>query len=202
MRFVLERRGLLLVLSAPSGGGKSAVLKQLLAHDDKLGYSVSFTSRAPRGNEVNGKDFHFVTRAEFEAMSARDAFYEYAEVHGNLYGTSAEVIESALARNQDIALDVDIQGGLNIKRRLPDAVLVFLMPPSMSVLESRLRKRASDAEDQIRIRLNNAKKEIEHWSKYDFVVINEVLEDTVATVAKILHAERNRSSRFTMMQFP
>ncbi len=198
MRFQLERRGVLLVLSAPSGGGKSAVLKQLLAKDSALGYSVSYTSRPLRGNEVNGRDFHFVALDTFQKMIASDEFYEYAQVHGNMYGTSARVIEEALAARRDIAMDVDVQGGLNIKKRQPDAVLVFLMPPSISVLEQRLRSRASDAEEQIQLRMANARREIEHWAQYDYVVVNEKLEETVAAVEQILHAERLRATRQTL----
>jgi guanylate kinase len=195
MRFELERRGLLLVLSAPSGGGKSAVLQALRRRDPNLDYSISYTSRPPRGNEVDGRDFFFVSRTTFESMIGRRAFYEHAEVHGNLYGTSAEQIERALASRRDIALDVDIQGGLNIKRRLPEAALVFLMPPSMDILERRLRGRASDREDQIQLRLENAREEIRHWDQYDYVVVNEVLEETVDTVERILQAERRRACR-------
>src|SRR5262249_19623179 len=122
MRFEFERRGLLLVLSAPSGGGKSAVLKELLATEPGLQYSVSFTSGAPRGEEVDGKAYHFVSRERFQAMIAAEEFYEHAEVHGNLYGTSARVVETAIAAERDIAMDIDVQGGLNIKTRLPEAV--------------------------------------------------------------------------------
>lgn len=195
MRFAIERRGLLLVLSAPSGGGKSAVLHRLRARDSRVGYSVSYTSRALRGSEVNGTDYHFVTRDKFQEMITAGAFYEWAEVHGNLYGTAAQTIEDALATCNDIALDIDVQGGLNIKSRLPEAVLVFLMPPSMDVLETRLRGRASDCEEAIQLRLANAQREIPHWRDYDYVLINEDLDATVAAVEEILHAERHRAAR-------
>jgi len=195
MRFEIERRGLLLVLSAPSGGGKSAVLQHVRARDPRVGYSVSFTSRAPRGSEVDGTDYYFVTREKFQEMITANAFYEWAEVHGNLYGTAAKTIEDTLASRNDIALDIDVQGGLNIKSRLPEAVLVFLMPPSMDVLETRLRGRASDAESSIQLRLANAQREIPHWKQYDYVLINENLDATVAAVEEILHAERHRAGR-------
>ncbi len=202
MRFEFQRRGVLLVLSAPSGGGKSAALQELRKRDSNLGYSISYTSRPVRGHEVNGRDYHFVSRPEFEAMIARDAFYEYAEVHGNLYGTSAEVVEKALNDRRDIALDLDVKGGLNLKRRVPDAVLVFLMPPSMDVLEARLRKRASDAEEQIRLRMKNAENEIEHWNRYDYVVVNENLDRAIEDVQRILEAERHRASRQLLTKNP
>jgi guanylate kinase len=198
MAFQFERQGLLLVISAPSGGGKSAVLKQLLNEDKSLCYSVSYTSRPPRASEVDGRDFHFVTRERFLELTRQNAFYEHAEVHGNLYGTSASVIEDALNSRCDVAMDVDIQGGLNIKKRRPDAALIFLMPPSMNILERRLRTRASDAEEHIRLRMNNAAREIQHWMQYDYVVVNEVLTRTVDTVKQILHAERQRASRYKM----
>lgn len=202
MRFELERSGLLLVLTAPSGGGKSAALKKLLALDPKLGYSVSYTSRPPRGNEVDGKNYHFVTRAKFEELAAAGAFYEHAEVHGNLYGTSAETIDRALAEGRDIAMDVDVQGGLNIKRRQPLAVLVFLMPPSMEVLEKRLRGRGSDKEEQIELRMKNAVREIESWAKYDYVVMNEDLDQAVGEVRGIVVAERQRAARNSLKRIP
>lgn len=200
MRFQIDRRGLLLVLSAPSGGGKSAALHELRKRNPDLGYSISYTSRAPRGNEVEGRDYFFVSREKFEQMAAANEFYEHAEVHGNLYGTSAKQIQDAMDRHQDIAMDIDVQGGLNIKRAAPDVVLVFLMPPSMEVLEKRLRGRASDAEDQVRLRMENAQREIEHWNQYDYVVVNEDLERTIVAVEKILHAERNRASRISIQR--
>lgn len=195
MPFALERRALLCVISAPSGGGKSAVLQEILTRVPDLHYSISYTSRPPRGHEVDGKDFHFVNRAKFEEMIAAGAFYEHAEVHGNLYGTSAEVIETMLGERRDVAMDLDVQGGLNVKKRLPESVLIFLMPPSMEVLEQRLRGRETDDEEQICLRMENAKREIEHWNQYDYVVMNEDLERAVAEVEGIIEAERRRASR-------
>lgn len=198
MRFEARRRGLLLVVSAPSGGGKSAALRELLARDEGIGYSVSYTSRAPRGSEIDGREYHFVSSERFREMIDEGAFYEWAEVHGNLYGTSARVVDSALDARRDIAMDIDVQGGLNVKARLPEAVLVFLMPPSVEILEQRLRGRASDAEDQIRVRMSNAMREMEFWPRYDYVLVNEVLDDTVKALEEILHAERRRVSRTTV----
>lgn len=202
MRFELVRRGLLLVLSAPSGGGKSAVLREMLKRDPHLRYSVSFTSRQPRVGEVNGQDYHFVNIEEFRAMIQRDEFYEYAEVHGNMYGTSAKVVEECMSRRLDVTMDIDVQGGLNIKRRVPDSVLVFLMPPSMDILEKRLRSRASDKEEQIQLRMTNAYREIDQWKHYDYVVVNQDFDTTVQRVQDILNAERQRASRHQISKIP
>lgn len=198
MRYQLDRHGLLVVLSAPSGGGKSEVLKRLLSLDPNIGYSVSYTSRAPRSYEVNGKNYHFVSREEFKKLESENAFYEWAEVHGNLYGTSARVIETALSAGRDIAMDIDVQGGLIIKSRQPSAVLIFLMPPSMSILEQRLRGRASDEEAQVQIRLKNASREIDHWKQYDYVVMNQDIDQTVAQVRLIIEAARLRTSQYEL----
>lgn len=196
MKFRLERKNFLLVLTAPSGGGKSAVLKALLETDPTIHYSISYTSREPRAHEIDGRDYHFVSRKEFNEMIEADAFYEHAEVHGNLYGTAVETVSTALAEGKDIAMDIDVQGGLNIRRRRPDSsVLVFLMPPSMTILEQRLRGRASDKEDQICLRLKNAEREIEYWNFYDYVVINEDLQKTVEQVQRIVEVERANSKR-------
>lgn len=196
MRFKIERRPLLLVLSAPSGGGKSAVLDALVASDSKLSYSISYTTRPKRGNEVDGEDYFFVDRKAFDRMIDANDFYEFAEVHGHMYGTSAKTIDAALAEGNDVAMDVDVQGGVNVRRRMPkDALLIYLMPPSIEVLEARLRGRASDQEDQIRLRMQNAEREMEHWNSYDYVVLNEDLGDTVARVRGIVEAERFNTRR-------
>jgi guanylate kinase len=196
MRFDLERRPFLLVLSAPSGGGKSAVLARLLETDPSITYSVSYTTRERRGHEVDGEDYHFVTLKRFNEMIEAQAFYEFAKVHGHMYGTSAEAIDRALCGGKDVAMDIDVQGGLNIHRKRPqDSVLIFLMPPSMSVLESRLRGRASDNEEAILLRLRNAEREMEHWKSYDYMIVNEDLDATVLEVRKIVDAERARAGR-------
>ena len=194
--FQSERRGLLLVISAPSGGGKSAVLARLLEEQPGLSYSVSVTSRKSRGNEVEGKDYTFVTREQFEQMQREDLFYESAEVHGNLYGTRRDTVEKALAAGRDVTLDIDVQGGMDVKWSTPaDAVLVFLMPPSFDVLEKRLRERATDSEEDIQRRLGNARQEMRFWRQYDYVVVNEDLVSCVKEITQILEAERRRTSR-------
>lgn len=190
-----KRRGVLLVISAPSGGGKSVVLRRLLERHEGISYSVSVTSRPPRQGEVDGVDYHFVSREEFESLIAKDVFYEYAEVHGNLYGTREDTVQQALDQGLDIVLDIDVQGGMDVKWRQSDAVLVFLMPPSIEVLEARLRGRGSDAEDQILLRLENARKEIAYWRHYDYVITNDDIEDTVVAVGNVLMAEWRRADR-------
>jgi guanylate kinase len=188
-----KRRGLLLVISAPSGGGKSAVLQRLLAAEPELAYSVSVTSRPPRAGEVEGKDYFFVSRQRLETMIAQGVFYEWAEVHGNLYGTRQDTIQRALEAGKDVALDIDVQGGMDVKWQSPDAALVFLMPPSFKKLEERLRGRGTDNEEAIQRRLANARHEMQFWRQYDYVVINEDLETAVAEVLQILSAERLRT---------
>lgn len=193
-----KRRGLLLVVSAPSGCGKSAVLRGVLGREQGLTYSVSVTSRKPRAGEADGVDYHFVERERFEELANHGAFYEWAEVHGNLYGTRIDTVEEALEAGRDIALDIDVQGGLAVKRRSPDAVLVFLLPPSCAVLEGRLRGRATETEEAVRLRLTNAKMEMQTWPQYDYVLVNDDLEETIEGVRQIIHAERRRTSRLQL----
>lgn len=191
---------MLYVISAPSGGGKSVVVQGLLSSNPRLTYSVSVTSRAPRPGEVNGREYHFVSRAEFELMIRDDVFYEWAEVHGNFYGTRESAVREALDRGTDVVLDIDIQGGMSVKWRSPDAILLFLMPPSFEILEQRLLARNTDSDEQIRIRLENARREMEYWRFYDYVVVNDVLDETIRSATDILEAERNRTRRLRLIE--
>jgi guanylate kinase len=193
-----KRQGLLLVISAPSGGGKSAVLQKLLQAEPALGYSISVTSRPSRGEEVEGKDYFFVSRERFEEMAAGGDFYEWAEVHGNLYGTKKSTVREVLESGRDVALDIDVQGGMDVKWQSPDAALIFLMPPSFEKLEERLRGRATDDEASIQRRMANARHEMQFWRQYDYVVINEDLDNAVEDVRRILRAERLRTRRLVM----
>lgn len=194
MSIYVDHKGILIVLSAPSGGGKSTVLKTILETEPNMEYSVSVTSRAPRKGEVHGKAYYFVSDDEFKQLIADDKFLEWAIVHNKYYGTRQDFIEEKLQHNKDIILDLDFQGGLNIKKKMPDAVLIFLLPPSMKILEKRLRARNLDSEETIRLRMRNAAHEIQYASQYDYVIINDTLEETIFTIRKIIDAERFRSN--------
>ncbi len=199
MTLKLRNKGMLIVLSSPSGGGKSTVVKTILKKDPQIEYSVSVTSRKPRQGEVNGEAYFFVSEEEFKQMIAQDRFLEWALVHNHYYGTRRDIIEEKLQRNKDVLLDIDVQGGLNIKRKMPESVLIFLLPPSMEVLETRLRKRGLDDNSSIELRLHNAVREIQSASQYDYIVINDKLEDTIMAVRKIIEAERHRTSHLRVI---
>jgi guanylate kinase len=188
---------LLLILSSPSGAGKTTLSRKLQDRFADLRFSVSHTTRTPRANEVEGRDYHFVTRAEFEVMVAEGAFVEWAEVHGNLYGTSIEEIEKARTTPGcgGILFDIDYQGARQIRAKLPEVVGVFILPPSMPELLSRLKGRASETEDVVQRRFTAAKLEIEHYALFDYVLVNDDLERAFATLQGIVLAERARRGR-------
>lgn len=188
-------RGNIYVVTAPSGAGKTTLVRALLAADSRIQLSVSFTTRAPRAGEVNGKDYNFVSREAFERMIAACSLLEHAEVFGNYYGTSQEWIESMLVQGQDILLEIDWQGAQQVRRLLPDAIGVFILPPSLMVLEERLRGRGKDSEDVILRRLAAAKEEISHVDEFDYVVINDRFEDALQDIMAIVRAERLRLGR-------
>jgi len=185
---------MLIILSSPSGGGKSSICRTLLDSDPRLGYSVSVTSRPRRRDEVDGRDYHFVTEEEFHDLIQKDAFYEWAKVHGNYYGTRKDLVDAKLASGQDVVLDLDVVGGLNIKKLNDRALLIFVLPPSLVVLEDRLRRRNTDDDDVINTRLRNARNEISFAQKYDYAVVNEDLNQTIAIIRKIIDAERHSSN--------
>ena len=191
MPIVVKPEGMLIVLSSPSGGGKSSVCQALLRTDSRLAYSVSVTSRLPRGDEVNGQHYHFVSEGEFQALVEKECFYEWARVHGNLYGTRRDLIDEKLAEGRDIVLDIDVQGSLQIKRRNPKAVMIFILPPSMRTLEDRLRKRKTDSDEIIARRLHNARLEIDQADQYDYVVVNDDLAQTIEVIRGIIQSERH-----------
>ncbi|HEV8440086.1 MAG TPA: guanylate kinase [Methylomirabilota bacterium] len=197
----MKRRGTLVVVSAPSGAGKTTLCHEVRSLVPDLYYSVSYTTRTPRPGEVDGTDFHFVSEAEFVAMRNRDEFAEWATVHGHLYGTPARALEGALGRGLDVLLDIDTHGARQLRQRYPEAVSVFIMAPSMAELEARLRERKSDAAGEIERRLSRAREEIAAWRQYDYLIINRDVKEAVDQLATIIHAERWRTSRLTI-KFP
>jgi guanylate kinase len=186
------RRGLLFVVSAPSGTGKTTVVERLVQIVPDLSLSRSYTSRAVRPGEVDGIDYNFVSRPRFEDMISTDAFLEWAEVFGNLYGTAAADAEAHLANGRDLVLVIDVQGARQVRRRCADMVGVFVMPPSFAVLEQRLRGRSKDAEDAIQRRLETARAEVAAFAEYDYVIVNDELEACVDRLRAIALAERTR----------
>lgn len=187
-------KGTLYIISAPSGAGKSSLIDAILKRfnaDDSLRLSVSHTTRAPRGEEVNHVSYHFVTKEEFEALIERKAFYEYAKVFDNYYGTSREIVEQWLAEGKDVFLDIDWQGARQIREQTPGAKGIFIIPPSLEELENRLRKRGTDAEDVIVKRMNKAVSEISHYNEYDYVIINDDFEQSVLNLRSIILANRS-----------
>jgi len=188
-------RGLLFVVSAPSGTGKTTLVEQLVGQMAGLTISRSYTSRAARVGESDGVDYNFVTRAQFEAMVARDEFLEWAEVFGNLYGTSAADTNRLLETGRDVVLVIDVQGARAVRQRGIETTGIFVMPPSMAILERRLRGRSKDSEAAIRERLKVARREVASYAEYDFLVVNDELTTTVDGLRSIVSAERSRLAR-------
>jgi len=188
-------RPFLVVLSGPSGVGKTVLCRHLLEQDPTLTLSISATTRPPRGHEKDGVDYYFWSEPEFRAAIERDHFLEWAVVHGNLYGTPRAPLEAELGRGQCPLLDVDVQGGRSVKALVPDAVLILIAPPSSAALESRLRGRRTDAEAVIQERLAAASRELAEWERYDYLVVNDALEVAVTQVASVIGAERLRVMR-------
>jgi len=188
--------GLLLVLSAPSGAGKTTLARMLEKEFPGAEFSISFTTRAPRGAEQNGKDYHFVDTLTFEQMMERNEFVEWAEVHGNFYGSSKQVVAQSWRHDGIGVFDIDVQGGTSIKRKYPDAVCIFILPPSMAELERRLRSRGTDTDDVIRRRMLAARNECEKGAiSYDYLIINDRLDDAFQQLKSIVIAERSRRGR-------
>jgi guanylate kinase len=188
-------RGLVVVVSGPSGVGKTSIYSRLLRERDDLEFSVSATTRPRRDGEVDGQDYWFLTEAEFRRRVAAGEFAEHAEVHGKSYGTLRAPVDDAVARGRIMLLDVDVQGGRSLRAGYPDGVFVFIYPPSLAVLEARLRGRASDRPEVIAERLRNAPGEMSHYAAYDYVVINDDLGRAQTTLGAIVAAERCRLSR-------
>jgi len=192
----IERRGLMLVLSSPSGAGKTTIARALLARDDNLTLSVSATTRPMRPGETEGVDYLFVDRARFDSMVAEDAFLEHATVFGHCYGTPRAAVEVVLAAGQDVLFDIDWQGTQQVAEKArKDLVSVFILPPSTGELERRLHSRAQDSDEVVRARMAKAADEMSHWPEYDYIVVNQDVETSVAAVRSILAAERLRRER-------
>ncbi|MDD2727648.1 guanylate kinase [Malikia sp.] len=186
----MDYPGNLYVVAAPSGTGKSSLVKALLEVDSHMELSVSHTTRAPRGQELHGREYYFTSHEEFDRMVAADAFVEWAQVHGNRYGTSRQTIEDKIAAGADIVLEIDFQGAVQIKDQFPNAVLIFILPPSWPELRARLQRRNEDSEDTIELRMKNAAQEVAQVDKFDFVIINELFERALFDLKAIAHAQR------------
>lgn len=190
-----ERMTTVFIISAPSGSGKSTLVSRLLASDPGLRFSVSYTTRKPRGNERPGESYVYISRHEFKERIQRGEFLEYAEVFGNYYGTNREVLERAKGEGKDLILDIDVQGARQLKLALPDAVSIFILAPSRDILEQRLRARSEDSEEVIQRRLRDAGEEIRNYIQYDYVLVNHQVEESVGTLSAIIKAERVRRVR-------
>lgn len=196
VKIAVKRKPLLVVISSPSGAGKTTVCKKVLKRHPEYLYSVSFTTREKRKGEVDGKDYHFVEEKEFEKMIKRKEFAEWACVYGDYYGTSKKVIDKAKKEKKTLIMVLDVRGAFAIKRLYPESVLIFMLPPSLEELKKRLKKRATDKREDMKKRLKSAVKEISFWSNYDYVLVNENLNQTVKEVENIISAEKNKSKRF------
>lgn len=188
-------RGTLFVVSSPSGGGKGTIIRHVLDVVPNLSYSVSYTTRAPRLNEVDGREYFFVSRETFEEMIAAGEFLEWACVHGNYYGTAKNRVLEETAAGADIILEVDVQGAASVRQLLMDSVSIFILPPSYEVLKRRLIDRGTDSPQELEVRLRNAPDELRQYSSFDYVIINDQVAAAAGQLASIIHAERARCMR-------
>ena len=187
--------GMLLVVSGPSGVGKGTIVKRIMENDPSIVFSVSATTRAPREGEVNHRDYHFVTEAEYDELVAQDAFLEHAEVHGHRYGTLKSEVEKRITDGQNVLLDIDTQGALQVMEKAPGAVSVFILPPSFQELERRLRGRQTETEADILRRLANARAEVKLLPRYTYALVNDDLDQACRTMEHIVKAEKQRTTR-------
>jgi guanylate kinase len=190
-----EGRGILFVVSSPSGGGKGTLIQRVLKQVPNLSYSVSFTTRAPRNGEENGREYFFVTREKFEQMVAAGEFLEWAHVHSKLYGTARDQVAREIAEGRDIILEVDVQGAASVRALITDSVSIFILPPSFKILKERLQSRGTDSPEELVLRLRNAPTELKDYSAFQYVILNDKLDRAANQMAAIVHAERARLSR-------
>jgi guanylate kinase len=190
-----KNRGNLFIVSAPSGAGKTTLCTTVLSLLPNLCFSVSYTTRPSRPGEINDRDYTFISRKDFESMTAKGEFVEWAEVHGELYGTSRERIETLIESGRDVILDIDTQGALQIKKKYKDGIYIFVLPPSFSVLKTRLEKRMTDSPEEINKRLRTALSEIKTYEQYDYVIMNDIFENAVKELESIIRARRVQSNR-------
>jgi len=190
-----QSRGILFVVSSPSGGGKGTLIQRVLKKIPNLSYSVSFTTRPPRSGEVDGREYFFVPQEKFEQMAAENEFLEWANVHGKLYGTSSKQVLQQISAGRDIILEVDVQGAASVRSLVPDSVSVFILPPSFEVLKQRLEARGTDSPEELELRLRNAPVELDDYSAFQYVILNENLDQAADQLAAIVYAERARLVR-------
>jgi len=190
-----KKKGLILVISAPSGAGKTTLCKRLLQSSSSFISSVSFTTRRSRKNEIEGVDYYFVSQKEFQKMIEKRRFVEWTEVHGRLYGTSIKLLDQAIKEEKDVLLEVDVKGGAEIKKNYPQAVLIFLLPPSWQELEKRLANRRTEDEEKVARRIKQAKREIEYAPHYDYFIVNDDINRALEDLLAIIQAERCRMDR-------
>jgi guanylate kinase len=191
----VPKRGRLYVIAAPSGAGKTSLLHALMRRRPGVGFSVSCTTRKARAGEEDGKDYHFIERAEFERLVGAGELIEHASVFGNLYGTRRSVVEAALASGRDLILEIDWQGARQVRERLPDAIQIFILPPSRAELEARLRKRGSDSEEAIARRLGESVQEMSHWNEFDYVIVNRDFDQALGELEAVFEGRGEASRR-------
>ncbi|MFZ5596539.1 MAG: guanylate kinase [Bacillota bacterium] len=191
-------KGMLILISGPSGSGKGTVCGELVKLNSNMKISVSATTRPPRPGETHGVDYYFMSRDEFERVAGEGGFLEWAHIYGNLYGTPVGPVKEALCRGEDVILEIDVQGGLQVKEKFPEAVLIFLLPPSRSILEARLKGRGTDCREEIEKRMKWVDTELGYITSYDYIIVNDGLSDTVAGVKCIIAAERCSTKRFVI----
>ena len=190
-------KGNLIIISSPSGGGKGTLIKEVLDAVPDLGYSVSLTTRAPRFGEEDGRHYHFVSKEEFEREIAENGFLEYAEVHGNLYGTSKKEIDRITSEGSDVILEIDVQGAAIVMEKVPDAITIFILPPSFETLRARLIARATEGSSDLDLRLRNSRYEVAQYSRFQYVVVNDDLGMALRNLASVIIAQRQLRDRQT-----